>query len=118
MPTSSLRRCGDVSVAAEPGSERVRPHALNSLDGTAEALNAGVNHYKRRRETGIMGERLCVLCKRYRHHSECIQLGKKRKSGLRRTFCLICFEQRRPEIIEVVTKAVVEAWIKAQESVE
>ena len=77
-----------------------------------------MNHYKRRRETGIMGERLCVLCKRYRHHSECIQLGKKRKSGLRRTFCIQCWESRRAEIIELVTKAVVEAFIKAQESVE
>ena len=42
MPTSSLRRCGDVSVAAEPGPERVRPHLADSLGGTVEALNARV----------------------------------------------------------------------------
>ncbi len=69
-------------------------------------------------ECKATGARLCRLCRKYRHWSESMQLGKRARNGQRRWFCARCFEDRKPEIIDIVGRSYVEAFINSQGSVE
>lgn len=64
--------------------------------------------------------RLCRLCRKWKSPDESVGLPhlKGGKGADLRWFCLKCWENRRPEIVELVTREVVEKFIQDQKGAD
>lgn len=64
----------------------------------------------------LVGKRLCAICRRYRHTDETIHFQKPRgsKSAMPWHVCIICFERRRREVVELVGQQEVERVVRGK----
>lgn len=67
-----------------------------------------------RASRGLLGERKCLVCKKYHNAGESLLIGRNPKSGHSRWFCVRCFSERRAEVVQIATVDVVVEFIREQ----
>lgn len=67
---------------------------------------------------GLLGERKCLVCKKYHNAGESLLIGRNPKSGHSRWFCVRCFSERRAEVVAIATQDAVTKCLQGQPSTD